>query len=672
MKTSSTNRDEQSELTTAGTTRTPLLWTIGFSGKRMLTREQENNVRAGLRRTLDFLKDAAAEQASKLTGVSSVARGGDVLFAQACLLLDEGQSHAKSEVIPWKGLLPFEQEDFFRLDLKDAESEEKSARRAVAEHCLKQSYLGEGLNVNESGNVNFADINEADAARQRELEAELEKQLDEAYAWCGYRTVDESDVMVFVVTQAEWDNLVEAEKTWELEKAAWTQKSEGVQSEWESWSRKLGRNKKNMKQEQPPDLPPMTPVMRPNITTHRAGTIAMVRYALASKRPCLFVNANDGGTEVKPKLVIPNAGRELFVDPVITPLIKALVTKHGELPKDATGTSTVKELLGWLDKEAMHFQTRTQGGLSKTLRWHLLASSIAAVFATVLHMNQQQWNTLHDWRVAGQALLWLLACLAAVKPLFAFMAMRMEKHLHHEGARDNWVHHRILAEVCRGALGRWDLPKQPLDALDEEDFPKVKRLIRSLRLLRDLAEPTMRANAEPPREIRPGETLTEAKFREACGVYIEIRLKDQAAHYGKKRWEALRDERWWLVCFHVSLWTAIGCGLILLGYKLKHVLGPHEVSGEHYWELFQPMAWVAAIAIIAPFFATYALGNITISDCRRRASRYDEMHHYLLRLAGTLESCEAMPSRLRLIEQAERMMIEEQHEWFSVTRNYSV
>jgi hypothetical protein len=52
--------------------------------------------------------------------------------------------------------------------------------------------------------------------------------------------------------------------------------------------------------------------------------------------------------------------------------------------------------------------------------------------------------------------------------------------------------------------------------------------------------------------------------------------------------------------------------------------------------------------------------------------RYPEMERYLNRLADTLAQCNGNPSRLRLIEQAERMMIEEQHEWFSVTRNFSV
>ena len=81
---------------------------------------------------------------------------------------------------------------------------------------------------------------------------------------------------------------------------------------------------------------------------------------------------------------------------------------------------------------------------------------------------------------------------------------------------------------------------------------------------------------------------------------------------------------------------------------------------------------LTALLIIAPFFATFCLGMITILDSRRRSKRFEEMRHYLVRLADTLANCSSNPSRLRLIEHAERMLIEEQHEWFSATRNANV
>jgi hypothetical protein len=76
--------------------------------------------------------------------------------------------------------------------------------------------------------------------------------------------------------------------------------------------------------------------------------------------------------------------------------------------------------------------------------------------------------------------------------------------------------------------------------------------------------------------------------------------------------------------------------------------------------------------IIGPFVAAHCLGMMTILDSRRRSARYEEMAAYLRRLADTLEKTEANPSRLRLVEHAEGILIEEQHEWFSVMRNLIV
>jgi hypothetical protein len=73
--------------------------------------------------------------------------------------------------------------------------------------------------------------------------------------------------------------------------------------------------------------------------------------------------------------------------------------------------------------------------------------------------------------------------------------------------------------------------------------------------------------------------------------------------------------------------------------------------------------------IIAPLVAAHCLGMITILDVCRRAVRYEEMSASLRRMAKTLDKFEANSARVRLIEHAARVLIEEQHEWFSVMRN---
>ena len=70
--------------------------------------------------------------------------------------------------------------------------------------------------------------------------------------------------------------------------------------------------------------------------------------------------------------------------------------------------------------------------------------------------------------------------------------------------------------------------------------------------------------------------------------------------------------------------------------------------------------------------SAYSLATMSLLDCRRRERRYDEMSSFLERTRDTLGRTESNASRLRLIEQAERSLIEEQHEWFSVMRNLNV
>ena len=87
----------------------------------------------------------------------------------------------------------------------------------------------------------------------------------------------------------------------------------------------------------------------------------------------------------------------------------------------------------------------------------------------------------------------------------------------------------------------WPLPLQPLDAADEEDFPRLKRLIRTLRLMRDMDE-----KAAVRGSVRePTETSLEANMREACRIYIEGRLVDQENYYSEHAPRHTAVEKFW-------------------------------------------------------------------------------------------------------------------------------
>ena len=591
-----------------------LHWTIGFSGKRFPSCEE----RAGraIRQALDWLQERAALQDAQLTALSSIARGGDVCFARACF--------AMSPPLPWKCLLPFGQTEFLRLDLESDQNlsplspEQITHRNSAATDCINAAFdIHTPPTEPPSPPPQPPDPLDPDGSKARRVVAYLE---------CGYRTVDESDVMICLLRADEFNALLSGEN--------------------------------------PPtaQTPPAAPVL-----SLKAGTLAIARYTLAARRPCLLLNADaadpwkshkllNDPQEQKPK-------RVLFFDDVTTALIRRTADPF-TLPLDPgnmTGgpvTSARQSVLFTqrrLGALANNHKGNATGGLMWMLALHLAATAVAAVGATFFNPHLG---------ITG-GLLTVAISLACLKPVMAGVAAFIEHRLHHHADRDHWLHARELAELCRGALSLWPLPIQPLDAADEEDFPKLKRLLRTLRLVRALdpaasITATPRQPAQHPNRPWERETQIEADMRAATAYYIQDRLLSQAnKYYQPQHQSGVKSERRWRAGFLTAIWTAIGAGTLLA------IL---EIAKSHTW--FTTL--LMALVIIAPFVATWTLGMMTILDCRRRARRYDEMECFLRRIAGTLENCAANPSRLRLIEHAERMMIEEQHEWFSVTRNYTV
>ena len=98
--------------------RLPAVLAIGFTGHRTLPHEaQSRSV------IYDFLAEKKASTAEILVGVTSVAAGGDLLFAESCLALE----------IPVRVLLPFEREEFAKdFDAATWERAEAVMRRAMS------------------------------------------------------------------------------------------------------------------------------------------------------------------------------------------------------------------------------------------------------------------------------------------------------------------------------------------------------------------------------------------------------------------------------------------------------------------------------------------------------------------------------------------------------------
>src|SRR5436190_7077952 len=136
----------------------PMLWTLGASGHRRLP--DEAAARAAVQAEIASLTKAAADIGARLTSVSSIALGADLIFAEECLAAG----------IPWKCLLPFPKEEFRKDDFTPADW-------TRVEACLARAYRVETLSQ---------EIPARDDARNL------------AYLNCGHRTVELADVMMML------------------------------------------------------------------------------------------------------------------------------------------------------------------------------------------------------------------------------------------------------------------------------------------------------------------------------------------------------------------------------------------------------------------------------------------------------------------------------------------
>ena len=129
----------------------PPVWIVGFTGHRRL--KQPDKVGALLR---EILASLGREIPGQLVGHSSIAIGGDTLFAEACL----------ASGMPWIALLPFAEGDF-KSDFSDTDWNK-------ARQLLQRAARVESLAGTKDRNVGYLE--------------------------CGLATVEEADLMIAV-----WD-----------------------------------------------------------------------------------------------------------------------------------------------------------------------------------------------------------------------------------------------------------------------------------------------------------------------------------------------------------------------------------------------------------------------------------------------------------------------------------
>lgn len=393
------------------------------------------------------------------------------------------------------------------------------------------------------------------------------------------------------------------------------------------------------------------------------GTGDMWDYARTLNKPVWHFNPENGAIrrEGWPGVEGEWKDRQLFHSR-ITPLIleaerlPQTPAAHGGpiAPPTATGAGLLR-LFARLDHIAKSRQGDTQNLMQKIVRAHLLATAAAALSATLI--TQGLAHSLHELPVLAVLAAVAFSVLVIAKPWLAGLALHWDRKLHHAKSQQHWVEARVAAELCRSALTCWTMPAAPLRVFDDEDFPHLKRLIRTLRIAR---------------EIDQGASITEDKAIEG---YINARVDDQARYFHKKHGQSVTEYNGWQRKFDLATGFVIVVGIIVglaeavdVCCTACGVAVPHTAS--HLLHLIAP--FIAFLLIVAPFYASYAMAMLSILDCRRRRERFATMKYFLERQRNRLLRVKSPSIRAEMVETTERMLLEELHEWHSVARDVRV
>lgn len=533
-----------------------------MSGHRRLLDAEA--ARLAVRQEIASLMAAAEKMGARLMAVSSIALGADLIFAEECLAAG----------VPWKCLLPFAKEEFRRDDFTEADW-------SRVEACLEGAYRVVEL---------MPGVPEDEAQRKS------------AYLECGYRMVEQADVVLLL-----WNG-----------KPA--QGEGGTGDVWD-YARILSK-----------------PVWHRNTETsviNRAGW--------------------PGEGEWAERRLFKSRVADLMEQTIALPTPKAQTQEEFGKPCSAAHGALVS-LFTRFDSLAMNKQVDAQRLMQKVVRAHLLATTAAALSVTVVANGC--WHELSHAPLLAAVAIITFSFLVLAKPFLAGLAMRWEKQLHHLKSREVWVKARVAAELCRSAAMCWKFPQAPLPVFEDEDFPVFKRLMRTLRLAREL----------------DGARAVFASEADAVTDYVKLRIGGQLDFFDRKHAKAVIEHASWQRKFKFATWFVIVAGSTMgLLEATMACCSLADAHGGHIggW-LHAAESIIACLLIIAPFYASYALGMLAIKDCSRRRDRYARMKQFLERQKTRLLRAKTAASRIAIVENTERMLLEELHEWYSVMREVRV
>lgn len=347
----------------------------------------------------------------------------------------------------------------------------------------------------------------------------------------------------------------------------------------------------------------------------KGGTADIVQYARSVHRPLLIIDAQTH--EVRRE----NWERLDPRDPVLEELNHLPDARSDYIENPFKAPDAVYAFQQKCDHYASRSAPQYQRLLVAMVALHLVAAMIgAAVVSFNLHLLALPWIEL--------------VCVSFA--LAAALVLRHHLHSHH-----SWVQCRLAAEFCRSALATWGLPRAaPL--LGDLELAGTRGLARALQVLHT------RSSAKRPVPIED--------FKR---IYLEKRIDDQMAYYGRQVDRALPQFARLKMGFWVATLLAIASGAFYAVTRTLHSDIPAWLQGLTY--VFLPIA--------LPALAAACISVISINDLQRRVARYREMRLLLETSRAQVASCRTWTSIEHVVLRTERGLLREVIEWHS-TRSF--
>ena len=347
------------------------------------------------------------------------------------------------------------------------------------------------------------------------------------------------------------------------------------------------------------------------------GTGDIVGYARSQKKPLVWIHALTGAVVEENLAAVPEAA------PPATGLAAAhaLDLREGGLPE-------LQATLAYFDEAAVRHAPAARELITRMILLHLTATAVA-LLAPLLGF----------WAWVA----FVLIMLKITALLYADRLQHRGQQVHHE-----WLRHRIVAELCRSAVGTW--PLRFSDCVHQSFMvPGFRDWQRSLRLWRLL---------KPPIE-RDVEAMKTA--------YDQGRMEEQICYFTTQLERAEKKLGTWRRVAKYSTRAAIACAVLVLVLSIGHH-PPASASQSDIPELTQMMKDVLKyFSLVLPLLSASVLHWLVAQDCGRRAVRNREMLSFLIRARERVRAVTTWSGLERLVSETETMLLLEVLEWHSLS-----